>query len=132
MTGLYENDPNIRYGLAGALAADRKFDDALALAEDLRRTHPTFRPSEVMLILASALEALNRLDEALVQFQVLSDTYPGEEARWRYGALLKRLGRGPEAQDVFRRMLRNAERHPSNYRDAQKEWLSLARENLQA
>jgi hypothetical protein len=29
-------------------------------------------------------------------------------------------------------MLRNAERMPAHYRDAQGEWLSLARENSQA
>jgi hypothetical protein len=30
------------------------------------------------------------------------------------------------------RMLRNAERMPGHYREAQGEWLSLARENIQA
>jgi hypothetical protein len=29
-------------------------------------------------------------------------------------------------------MLRNAERQPSHYRDAQKSWLTLARESMQA
>jgi hypothetical protein len=63
---------------------------------------------------------------------VLADTYPGEEGRWRYGALLKRLGRADAAQDVFRRMLRNAERLPQHYREAQKDWLDLARESVNA
>jgi hypothetical protein len=29
-------------------------------------------------------------------------------------------------------MLRNAERQPTHYRDAQRGWLDLARENMQA
>jgi hypothetical protein len=29
-------------------------------------------------------------------------------------------------------MLRNAQRMPDHYRDAQREWLGLARENMQA
>jgi hypothetical protein len=41
-----------------------------------------------------------------------------------------RLGRHQDAQEVFKRMLRNAERLPSHYRDAQREWLTLARQNV--
>jgi len=66
------------------------------------------------------------------EFGVLADTYPGEEGRWRYGALLKRLGRGEDARAVFQRMLRNAERQPSHYREAQRDWLKLARDGMQA
>ena len=68
----------------------------------------------------------------LAEFKVLADTYPGEEGRWRYGALLSRLGRAEDAMEVFRRMLRNAERQPSHYRDAQRGWLDMARESMQA
>ena len=63
---------------------------------------------------------------------MLADTYPGEEGRWRYSAPLKRLGRTDDAKEVFRRMLRNAERLPAHYRDAQRDWLDLARQNMQA
>jgi hypothetical protein len=75
---------------------------------------------------------VGRLDEALAEFKVLADTYPGEEGRWRYGAILKRMGQADAARDVFQRMLRNAERMPGHYREAQREWLGLARENVQA
>jgi hypothetical protein len=63
---------------------------------------------------------------------VLADTYPGEEGRWRYGLLLRRLGRSDDAKAVFQRMLRNAERQPQHYREAQHDWLKLARESAQA
>jgi len=132
LTGLHENDPDIRYGLANVLLEDGKLEEALAESEHLRRTHPSYRPGEIGLIRARALEGLGRLDDALAELKVLADTHTGEEARWRYGALLKRLGRQDEAQDVFQRMLRNAERQPRHYRDAQSEWLSLARQNVQA
>ena len=83
-------------------------------------------------MIAAPSRALGRLEEALEEFGVLADTYPGEEGRWRYGALLKRLGRADAAHDVFRRMLRNAERLPQHYREAQKGWLDLARESVNA
>lgn len=130
LSGIYESDPEIRYGLAAALLQDAKPDEAFAIAQRLRASHSTFRPSEVGLIVARALEAADRLEEALKEYGVLADTYPGEEGRWRYGALLARMGRIAEARDVFARMLRNAERLPEHYREAQKNWLERAREGV--
>jgi hypothetical protein len=132
LTGIHETDPDIRYGLASALLFQGKHDEALVTASRLRASHPTFRANEVGLMVARALEGTNRLEEALAQFGVLASAYPGEEGRWRYGALLKRLGRVQDAHEVFSRMLSNAERQPRHYRDAQKSWLDLARESIQA
>ena len=132
LTGIHESDPDIRFGLARALALDSRLDEALAVTQKLRATHPSFRAADVGMVHARALEGANRIEEALSELKVLADTYPGEEGRWRYGALLVRLGRMPEAQDIFGRMLRNAERMPGHYREAQGEWLNLARQTLQA
>jgi hypothetical protein len=130
LTGVHEQDPDIRYGLATALLSNGAFDEALAVAQRLRSTHPSFRAPDVGLVYARALEGRERFEEAQAEFKILADTYPGEEGRWRYGALLMRLGRHQDAQEVFKRMLRNAERLPSHYRDAQREWLTLARQNV--
>ena len=132
MTGMYENDPDLRFGLANALELASVFEDARKVASRLRESHPAYRPNEVRFILAKALEGSGRLDEALAEFRFLADNYAGEEGRFRYGALLKRMGQPEAARDVFQRMLRNAQRMPDHYRDAQREWLRLARENAQA
>ena len=132
LNGLYETDPELRHRLASALAADGRHDEALTVAQRLRASHPNFHASDVGLMIARALEELGRLEEALAELRVLADTYPGEEGRWRYGALLRRLGRDGDAQEVFKRMLRNAERQPGHYRDEQKSWLDLARQNMHA
>lgn len=131
LAGVHETDPDIRYGLACALLEGGKFEEALSAAQKLRVSHPGFRATDVGIAIARALEAMNRLDDALAELKVLADTYPGEEGRWRYGALLRRLGRVDDAREVFRRMLRNAERQPSHYRDAQRDWLDLARGEMQ-
>jgi hypothetical protein len=132
LAGVHESDPDIRYGLATALLLNGNYGEALLAAQNVRTSHPTFRATDVGLVIARALEGASRLDEALTEFGVLADTYPGEEGRWRYGALLNRLGRTQDAQEVFHRILRNGERMPSHYRDAQREWLDLARQRMQA
>jgi hypothetical protein len=132
LAGVHESDPDIRYGLATALLLSGKYGEALSAAQKLRASHPAFRVTDVGLAIARALEGINRLEEALAEFGVLADSYPGEEGRWRYGALLSRLGRAQDAQEVFRRMLRNGERMPAHYRDAQRDWLDLARQSMRA
>jgi hypothetical protein len=128
LAGVHESDPDIRFGLASALVLAGEVKEAHAL----RQSHPSFRAAEVRLVLARALEELGRLEDALTEYRVLADTFAGEEGRWRYGALLHRMGRSAEAADVFHRMLRNASRMPEHYREAQQQWLTLAREQVQA
>lgn len=132
LTGVHESDPDIRLGLAAALLGMEDFREAHAVAQALRRSHASFRGPEVSLVAARALEGAGRYDEALAEYRVLADTYAGEEGRWRYGALLSRMGRMQEAAEIFRRMVRNAERMPEHYRDAQHEWLALARGQMQS
>lgn len=131
LAGIHQRDPDLRFGLAHALLLNGTHAEALSFAHELRASHPAFRPAEVGLVIARALEAANRLEEALAELKVLAETYPGEEGRWRYGALLARLGRSEDAQEVFRRMVRNGERQPEHYREAQKDWLDLARQQVQ-
>lgn len=128
LNGVHEKDPDIRFGLASALLGAGQFRPAYDEAQALRQSHASVRAPEVQLIAARALEGGGQLDQALEQYRVLADTFSGEEGRWRYGALLLRMGRTAEAVEVFRRMLRNADRMPEHYREAQHEWLELARE----
>ena len=131
LEGVHATDPNIRYGLAGALLAAGRFRDAYDLAQELRRSHASFRTADVQLLAAKALEGGEQFDDALKEYKVLAETFVGEEGRWRYGALLARMGRNAEASEVFNRMLRHAERMPEQYREDQHEWLTLARGQMQ-
>lgn len=132
LSGVHESDPGIRLGLASALLGMDDFQEALAVAQALRHSHSTFRAPEIALVAARALEGLGRYDEALAEYRVLAETYSGEEGRWRYGALLSRMGRKQDAEEIFRRMLRNSDRMPEHYREAQQEWLTLARGQMQS
>jgi hypothetical protein len=132
LTGVHATDPNLRFGLAGALLGAEQFRDAYDTAQALRQSQPSFRTAEVQLIAARALEGGGQFDDALAAYHALADAFSGEEGRWRYGALLLRMGRTADAAEVFKRMLRNAERMPEHYREAQQEWLALARGRMQS
>jgi hypothetical protein len=132
LSGVYENDPDIRFGLAEAHLMNGSHSLALELTQKLRTSHPAYRKAEVVMVHAKALEGAARLEEALAEYKLLADIYPGEEGRWRYAELLARLNRSAESRDIMERMLRNAERMPEHYRDAQGEWLKLARQTLAA
>lgn len=132
LNGVYENDPNIRFGLAEAHLLNGAYSLAQELAQKLRASHPTYRKAEVVMVTARALEGMDRLDDALREYKLLADIYPGEEGRWRYADLLARMKRAAEAREVMERMLRNSERMPEHYREAQGEWLKLARQTLAA
>jgi len=70
------------------------------------------------------------LDEAERVYATLAPGYPGAEARLRYGLLLKRRGKLPEAQRVLKDLLDGAKLGPGHYRRAQAEWLDRARREL--
>ena len=131
LNGVHATDPDIRFGLASSQLGAEQFRDAYDTAQALRQSNASFRAPEVQLIAAKALEGGGQFDQALQEYRVLADTYAGEEGRWRYGALLVRMGRTGDAAEIFRRMLRNADRMPEHYREAQQEWLALARGQTQ-
>jgi len=131
LAGIHLDDPEIRYRLAAALLRAGDFQGAHEAAVALQRSHAKHRSEDVRLVAARALEGLGRFDDALAAYRILADTYAGEEGRFRYAALLARMGKRGEAGEIFRRMLRNAERMPEQYRELQREWLAAAREQLQ-
>jgi hypothetical protein len=109
----------------GDAAATRKTLEALIAA------NPDYRSSEGHLLYARALEGVGELDRALGEYRTLAEGYPGEEGRARYALLLKRLNRPVEAQTVFKQMLARAKIAPRYYQRDQREWIELAREQLE-
>ena len=64
------------------------------------------RNQEAHLMLARALEATGRTDEALEEYDAVSRYYAGFEARSRYALLLLKQGRAEQARDLFQEVVR--------------------------
>jgi hypothetical protein len=124
------DDPTYAVGKARALFGLERPADAVATLDDLRARCPNFQSADAHLLYARGLEASGRTNEALDEYDALSQYFPGAEARVRYGLLLGQLGRGSEAQSVFTQVLTQAKRAPKYVRKMQAEWIAIAEREL--
>ena len=126
LTGIHADDPDILLGLAEAQFARGDAAATRATLDRLIRCHPQFRSADGHLLYARALQQLGEFDAAVAEYAAVVTHYPGEQARVRYGLLLKQLGRRNEAEQLFAETLRRARLAPTHYRQAQREWIALA------
>ena len=110
-----------------ALCRAFRANEAGATLERLFAANPEFSSTEADLLAARILEAKGRLPEALRAYELLSATYPGEEAKGRMALLLQRTGAEHRAHAIFAEIRKSVERSPAFYRRAQREWYEIAR-----
>lgn len=131
MTGpLGAQDTSLLNGLARAKVLAGDGAGAQAAFEALKATDPAAFNADSELDYARALALQGKNDEALRQYENVLPRYPGEEARCRYALLLQKLGQKERAQSVFREIVASVKSAPGYYRTRQREWLRIARQNL--
>jgi len=131
LTGLYEHDPHLLLGLAGAQFQFGQPSEARATLDRLIKENPDFKSPDGHLLYARALEAEDNLEKAREEFAALAVYFPGAEAKYRYAGILKKLGDTDKSHAVLARLLEEAEVSTRHYRKTQKEWLTLARRDLE-
>lgn len=127
--GVHAKDPVLIHGLARACVENGAHEEALAQIRQLTELHPLYKPNEVRLLNARALEAKGDTLDALTEYENLVPVFTGLEARARYGLLLQQAGHTRQAQDVFNELLRHAKRFNITL-DTERDWIRLARQNL--
>lgn len=130
LKGIYATDPQFMLGLAQAEVGGGDYAAARATLDALIKANPTFRSSEGHLLYARCLEELGEHDAALHEYEALSRSYPGEQARLRYARLLRKRDRIEDAHQVLTDMLRRAKLAPRYYRSKEREWLDAAQREL--
>lgn len=129
LEGAYTNDGAILFGLARAAVEGRQWDRAQAALERLKTEAPRTRLGDVHLLEARLLEGRGQNDAALAAYRALVPAYVGLEARYRYGALLARLGRTEAAMQMFNELLRHAKRFESTIEEEER-WADAARQAI--
>jgi hypothetical protein len=126
------DEPAYMFGKARAQFGLDEPVETIAILDELRRRWPDYHSADAHLIYARALEANNRLEDALTEYRALSEYYVGAEARVRYGLVLARLGRQGEANQWLNEVLAQLRRSPAHVRRAQAEWIALAEKAVRA
>ncbi len=128
-TGIFSDDPAVLTGLARAELGGGGAEAALATLHRLDEAQP-HRSQEAHLLLARALEAAGRTDDALAEYEDVSRYYAGFEARARYGLLLLKQGSVAKAREMFMEVVRASSARPVAMAPGDKEWIRIAKANL--
>jgi hypothetical protein len=126
LTGIHATDPGILQRLALAQFESGETKQTLQTLDKLISANPSYKSPDSHLLYARALEAEGRDEDATKEYEVLRSSYPGEEARVRYGLLLLRCGTPEQAKELFRESLMHARQAPKYYRNKEREWLRIA------
>ena len=130
LTGLYQDDPNIMLELAIALFHHGDYAKTKATLVRLIEANPDFKSAEGHLLFARTLEALPENEAALHEYEILASYYSGYEAKCRYALFLKKLGHTEKAHWLFNEIITKSKLMPKQYRQAQKEWIEIASQQL--
>jgi hypothetical protein len=129
LTGPYAKDPKLRFGLVQACLADKQWKRALEAADALAREQPEFRPGEIALFRARALEGSGAIDAARDAYERLLSNFVGLEARYRYAMLLQSIGSAEQARAQLEAILEHARKFRIRHEEEQ-EWVAAARRGL--
>jgi hypothetical protein len=129
LQGAYAKDGTILFGLAGAAVEAGEWQKATAALERLEADAPKTRPLEVRLLQARVAEGRGDTDAALAKYRELLPLFVGLEARYRYGALLLRLGKNEAAVEMFNDVIKHAKRFASSMEDEER-WASAAKQAI--
>jgi hypothetical protein len=130
LTGMFATEPTLLL-----LRAKIEFDDgraaqAVSTLQTLQENNPDFRSAEGHLLYARALEAENRVEEAIREYSSVSGYFPGVEARYRLALCLKANGNETAAHREFKSIINDASLAPAHFRKSQKPWLDAVRKEL--
>ena len=126
LNGAYATDGNILFGMSKAAVEAGQWDKAASSLAKLKTGSPKLRPLEVRLLEARVLEGLGDNDKALSAYRELINAFVGLEARFRYGALLSRLGKQEAAMEMFNEVVKQAKRFNSSIEEEER-WASAAK-----
>lgn len=126
LKGVHQKDPDIMRSLATALVEQEDWAALLDVATDLRPLLRERELNEAIRWEAIALDGLDRYAEAEERYLHLIDSWPGEEIRCRFAAMLARQGHQAEARKHFETLQRHLRRGNSYYRRQNKPWAKFS------
>ncbi|MES2758388.1 MAG: hypothetical protein V4693_13530 [Pseudomonadota bacterium] len=121
LRGPFAGDAEIALGGARAKLANRQPQEAIAVLRSMHARHPHFRPEQAGLLLAGALDAAGRTDEAGVEYEAIAQRFSSIETRAALALWALAQGRRSLAERELKE-LDHARKHMTSYtRDLHRE-----------
>ncbi len=132
LTGIHSSDPHVLEGLCFSYFKIENYKKAKEYLSLLEKITEGPLENQLIIIKSRIYEALGNEKEALYHYKAILHTCTGEEARCRYALLLKKSGQISAAREVFEEILKNAKQYPKQYKKFQNEWVSIAKNEINA
>ena len=130
LTGIHVNDLNILEGLCHSHFRNKTYDKSIEYLNQYERINKGLLPNKLRLVRAKAYEAKSNLQKAMAEYEAIANICTGEEARCSYAIMLKKQGHVEKAKELFGIILKNAELYPKQYAKYEKEWVKIARSEI--
>jgi len=130
LAGAHQYDPHILMRLASVQLELGAPAESLKLLDTLQDHNKNYQSEAGHLLYSRALEDAGDIEAALGSYAGLVDYATGEEARVRYGLLLKQSGQVSEARQVLEEVIKRVNRSTKFYKKAQRAWRDRAQAAL--
>jgi hypothetical protein len=130
LSGFFSSEPTLLLLKAKIAFETGNIEEAAETLEYLQKENPDFRSAQGHLIYARALEATQRMDEAIDEYQSVSNYFPGAEARYRLAKAYATSDQNEKAREEFEGIINDASLAPPHFKKSQKKWLAKANEQL--
>lgn len=130
MTGMYRTDPELVGGLASVLIKSGDYPRALQVLDDLYVNNTDFDSPDVLLLYARCLENTGEIDKSIKYYAKAMMSFSGLEAKYRYAAILKKVGRTIEADSLFQDIVASDRINSRHSHELNREWVSLSKKEL--
>lgn len=126
LMGAHRHDPHILMRQARIRLEQGRPGETVKVLDLLQEKNPGFNSQEGHLLYSRGLAESGEVDAALDSYENLIGDATGEEARVRYGLLLKESGQTDTARMVFDEVAARLRRGTSYYRKTQRKWAAIA------
>ncbi len=130
LKGLFATEPTLLLLKAQLQFKRSQNEDAVTTLESLQAHNPDFRSADGHLLYARALEACDRINEALREYSAVAGYYPGVEARYRLALCMQAAGNTKSAQAEMESIMTDARLAPPHFRKSQRQWLDAVKREL--
>jgi hypothetical protein len=124
LQGVFSGDLEIRFGAARASLACGRAAAAVSHLELIRKSDVNFRAEQVALLLAQALAAAGRNDEAKLEFEFALSRFGSFGARAEFAIWAANVGDAALARELHAELRRTMERWNSHTRDLNRDLLA--------